>query len=226
MMLWNPAAASSFLLYKNSLPLPTISSARGRSLTPTPVPLIATLGGIGNGCTKKKNKILTSTKTPRMHRITMQSVVPARDRVVAALGYVLPFFNGLQYGRYFFMQYPKAEILFEPLFPLLQAYQAVPYASFIAFFALYSAVVRNPSFSRYVRFNAMQAVVLDVLLVLPLIIQRILNPRRGLGFNILVMSYNAVFLFLVLGFLYALVSCILGRTPRLPFVGDAADAQI
>lgn len=72
----------------------------------------------------------------------------------------------------------------------------------------------------------MQAVVLDVLLVLPLIIQRILNPRRGLGFNILVMSYNAVFLLLVLGFLYALVSCILGRTPRLPFVGDAADAQI
>ena len=104
------------------------------------------------------------------------------------------------------MQYPKAEILFEPLFPLLQAYQAIPYASFSASFALYSAMVRNPSFSRFVRFNAMQTVVLDVLLVLPLIIQRISNPRRGLGFNILVMSYNAVFLFLVLGFLYARVS--------------------
>lgn len=225
-MLFNPAAAASLHLYKNSFPSPIISSARGRSITPTSAPLISTLGGSGNGRTTTKKKNLKSTRTPTMHRITMQSVVPATDRVVAALGYVLPFFNGLQYGRYFFMQYPKAEILFEPLFPVLQAYQAVPYASFIAFFVLYSAVVRNPSFSRYVRFNAMQAVVLDVLLVLPLIIQRILNPRRGLGFNMLVMTYNALFLFLVLGFLYALVSCILGRTPRLPFVGDAADAQI
>ena len=85
-------------------------------------------------------------------------------------------------------------------------------------------MVRNPSFSRFVRFNAMQTVVLDVLLVLPLIIQRISNPRRGLGFNILVMSYNAVFLFLVLGFLYARVSSMqresshdpMTRPPTLP----------
>ncbi|KAG6588270.1 Protein TIC 20-II, chloroplastic, partial [Cucurbita argyrosperma subsp. sororia] len=50
---------------------------------------------------------------------------------------------------------------------------------FIAFFALYLGVVRNPNFNRYVRFNSMQAVTLDVLLAVPLLIQRILSPGPG-----------------------------------------------
>eukprot|EP01018_Ginkgo_biloba_P041233 Gb_35923 [translate_table: standard] len=172
------------------------------------------------------SSIFLILSSPTKHGVSMQSSVSATDRVVGALGYFLPFFNGLQYGRYIFMQYPRAELLFEPLFPILQAYRAVPYASFVAFFALYLAVVRNPSFSRYVRFNAMQAVVLDVLLVLPVIFERIFSPRRGVGYNLLVISYNAVFVFLVACFLFALVSCILGKTPRLPIVADAADAQM
>ncbi|KAJ7287923.1 hypothetical protein O6H91_05G127700 [Diphasiastrum complanatum] len=148
------------------------------------------------------------------------------DRLVAALGYFLPFLDGVQYGRYLFMRFPVLESMLQPLFPLLQAYKSVPYANFVLFFSLYLAVVRNPSFSRYVRFNTMQAVVLDVLLTLPIIIERILSPRRGLGIQLLVIFYNSVFVFLVSCFVFGVVSCLLGKTPRLPFVADAADAQI
>lgn len=97
----------------------------------------------------------------------------------------------------------------------------------MAFFALYLAVVRNDSFDRYVRFNAMQAVVLDVLLALPMLVQRIFSPgRAGLGFKLMVMGHNGVFVFVVFCFVYSLVSCILGRTPYLPFVADAAGRQL
>ncbi|OVA08802.1 hypothetical protein BVC80_8801g31 [Macleaya cordata] len=124
--------------------------------------------------------------------------VPATERLISAVAYCLPFFNGLQYGRYLFVKYPNLGLVFEPIFPLLNFYRSIPYASFVAFFALYLGVVRNPSFSRFVRFNSMQAVVLDVLLVLPLLVQRVFNP----GFSVL------------------------GRTPYLPFVADAADRQL
>ncbi|CAM6095265.1 unnamed protein product [Calypogeia fissa] len=152
--------------------------------------------------------------------------IEAPERVLAALGYVLPFFDGIQYGRFFFLQYPVAESLLRPLYPLLAAYKGFPYSNFIAFFSLYLLVVRNPSISRYVRFNAMQAVVLDVLLILPTLVERTFAPRGGVGFELLIIFYNTVFLFLVGCFLFGVVSCILGKTPRLPIVADAADAQV
>ena len=152
--------------------------------------------------------------------------VPAAERIIAALGYFLPFFDGIQYGRYFFMQFPVAERLLTPLFPLLSAYKGFPYSNFIAFFALYLAVVRNPSFSRYVRFNTMQAVVLDVLLIFPTLVERTFTPRGGIGFELLIIFYNTVFLFLVACFLFGVVSCLLGKTPRLPLVAEAADQQV
>lgn len=159
--------------------------------------------------------------------IAVQCVVPAAERMVAALGYALPFFNGMQYGRSLMMQYPAVELVFRPLFPLVETYHSIPYASFVAFFGLYLGVVRNPAFSRYVRFNAMQAVVVDVLLALPMIFQRILSPSRGGPLlNLFLLAYSVLFLCIVFGFLYALVSCILGTTPTIPFVADAADAQL
>lgn len=73
----------------------------------------------------------------------------------------------------------------------------------------------------------MQAVTLDVLLVVPLLVQRVFSPgRAGLGFKLMVWAYNALFVFTVLCFLYSLVSCVMGKTPYLPFVADAAGRQI
>ncbi|XP_062144203.1 protein TIC 20-II, chloroplastic [Alnus glutinosa] len=152
---------------------------------------------------------------------------PATDRLISAVSYTLPFFNSLQYGRFLFLQYPPLGSLFDPLLPLLSLYRSIPYSSFVAFFALYLGVVRNPSFSRYVRFNSMQAVTLDVLLVLPLLLQRVLSPgRSGVGFRVMVWGHNVLFVFSVLCFVYSFVSCVLGRTPYLPFVADAAGRQI
>ncbi|KAI3850820.1 hypothetical protein MKW92_051277 [Papaver armeniacum] len=72
----------------------------------------------------------------------------------------------------------------------------------------------------------MQAVVLDVLLVLPLLVQRVFNPGKGLGFKLMMMGYNFIFVFIVICFLYSVGFSILGRTPYLPLVGVAADRQL
>uniref|UniRef100_A0A7C8ZHK2 Protein TIC 20 n=1 Tax=Opuntia streptacantha TaxID=393608 RepID=A0A7C8ZHK2_OPUST len=174
--------------------------------------------------------IAMKSKTPRKPRIvamSSSSTTPATDRLIASVGYFLPFLNGLRYGRFLFAQYPKLYVLFEPLLPLLSLYKSVPYGSFVPFFALYLGVVRNPSFSPYVRFNAMQALVLDVLLVVPSVFQQIFTPgQAGLGFKVMVMIHNVVFLSAVACFLYSWVSTILGRTPYLPFVADAARRQL
>ncbi|XP_078435219.1 chloroplast import component Tic20-II [Wolffia australiana] len=159
--------------------------------------------------------------------MSYQGPTPATERLFSSLAYALPFFNSLHYGRFLFARFPPMALAIEPLLPLLAAYRAVPYASFVAFFALYLGVVRNPSFSRYVRFNAMQAVVLDVFLALPTLFQRILGtPSGGIGFQILEWGYNGIFVFAVASFLYGVAACVLGKTPYLPIVASAADRQL
>ncbi|XP_010545032.1 PREDICTED: protein TIC 20-II, chloroplastic [Tarenaya hassleriana] len=152
---------------------------------------------------------------------------PATERVISIASYALPFFNSLQYGRFLFVQYPRLGLLFDPLVPILNLYRSVPYASFVAFFGLYLGVVRNTRFSRYVRFNAMQAVTLDVLLAVPVLLTRILDlGRGGFGVRAVIWGHNAVFVFSCLCFVYGVLSCIVGKTPYLPLVADAAGRQL
>ncbi|CAI9090859.1 OLC1v1025728C1 [Oldenlandia corymbosa var. corymbosa] len=152
---------------------------------------------------------------------------PATDRLISAASYFFPLFNGLRYGGFLFNQYPILAVPFKPLFPILSLYHSIPSASFISFFALYLGIVRNPSFSRYVRFNALQALVLDVLLAVPALLQNILSPgRSGLGLKFTILMYNALFVFVAGCFIYGLVSSILGKTPYLPFVAEAAGRQL
>lgn len=157
------------------------------------------------------------------------SPVPASDRLLSALAYSLPLLNSLHYGRFLLARSPPAAAAAAPLLPLAAAYRAVPYAPFVAFFALYLGVARNPSLARFVRFNAMQAVVLDVLLALPALAHRVLGgaaPARGLGFRALVLGYDIIFVAAAASFLYSVLSCVLGRTPYLPLVASAADRQL
>ncbi|KAL8544685.1 hypothetical protein ACS0TY_005059 [Phlomoides rotata] len=152
---------------------------------------------------------------------------PATDRLISAASYFLPFFNGLQYGRFLFVKYPILAAPFEPLIPLLSLYHSVPYASFVTFFGLYLGIVKNPNFSRYARFNALQALVLDVLLVVPVLLQRIITPgRSGIALKLTAWAYSGLFLFVVACFVYGFVSSIMGNTPYLPFVADAAGRQL
>ncbi|XP_068665311.1 protein TIC 20-II, chloroplastic-like [Aristolochia californica] len=176
---------------------------------------------------RSTTRIVRPKLTPSKPVISMSyQTVPATDRLISAAAYFLPFFNGIQYGRHLFTKYPALALAFEPLFPLMSFYRSIPYASFVAFFALYLGVVRNPNFSRYVRFNSMQAVVLDVLLSIPMLFQRIFNPGRGLGLQFVVMGYNAMFVFIAMCFVYSVVSCITGKTPYLPIVAAAAGKQL
>ncbi|GAQ90946.1 hypothetical protein KFL_007060030 [Klebsormidium nitens] len=154
-----------------------------------------------------------------------EGIEPAQ-RVVAGLAYLLPLLDGIRYGRFLFQQYPFTEVVLQPILPLVQLYNSVPFSSLVAFFALYLLVVNNPRYSRYVRFNCYQAILLDILLILPGLVERSFSPSGGAGLEALILFYNTVFLFIFSCFAFGSISCLLGKEPRLPVVADAADAQV
>jgi uncharacterized membrane protein len=150
------------------------------------------------------------------------------DRVVSAMPYLLPLFDGLRYGKFLFLQFPTLAYVLAPFDPLIRVYFSVPFAGLIAFFAVYLGIINSPNFSRYVRYNAMQAVLLDVVLILPGLIESVLKlrPMGGPGLQLYITAYNTIFIFVFACVAYGVASCMAGRTAKLPIVGDAADAQI
>ncbi|XP_058112461.1 protein TIC 20-v, chloroplastic [Magnolia sinica] len=150
----------------------------------------------------------------------------APDRLISAVCYFYPFFDGIQYGKYVITQFSAVQILIQPLLPAIRVFKSFPLNGFLVFLTLYFIVVRNPNFSRYVRFNTMQALVLDVLLIFPDLLERTFSPKEGLGLDIVMSLDSTVFLFLLVCLVYGSTSCLLGQVPRLPIVAEAADRQV
>lgn len=148
------------------------------------------------------------------------------DRLISAVCYFYPFFDGIQYGKYVITQFPPIQVLIQPLFPAIKVFKSFPLNGFLVFLTLYFVVVRNPNFSRYVRFNTMQAIGLDVLLIFPDLLERTFNPRDGLGLDLVMSLDSTVFLFLLVSLIYGSSSCLFGQLPRLPIVAEAADRQV
>ncbi|BAT80593.1 hypothetical protein VIGAN_03018400 [Vigna angularis var. angularis] len=146
------------------------------------------------------------------------------DRLISALCYFYPFFDGIQYGKYVITQFYPVQAIIQPLVPAIRVFKSFPFNGFLVFLTLYFVVVRNPNFSRYVRFNTMQAIVLDVLLIFPDLLERGFNPRDGLGLDLMMSLDSTVFFFLLVCLIYGSSSCLVGQIPRLPIVAEAADS--
>jgi uncharacterized membrane protein len=149
------------------------------------------------------------------------------DRLIAAVPWLLPLLDAFSYGRFLFYQYPLAARAVSPLAPLVSLYASVPFAPLVCFFGLYLGVVNNPRVARFARFSAMQAVLVDILLVLPRLLETLASPpAQGWGLKAYITAQNSIWVLVAMTVLYGVVSALLGQVARVPFVAEAADAQI
>jgi uncharacterized membrane protein len=156
--------------------------------------------------------------------MTWRGSTTVPDRIFACLPYLLPLVEGLMFGQFLFAQFPALELLFLPLAPVIQIYQTVPFAGMIIFFALYLGVVRNERINHFIRFNTMQAILLDIVLILCSLLLPILGGVP-IGFIVQTLS-NMVFLGTLAAFVYAVAQSLLGRYAEIPPISDAVYMQV
>ena len=157
--------------------------------------------------------------------MTWRGSTTVPDRIFASLPYLLPLIHGLSFGRFLFTQFPVLQLLLIPLAPVMQIYSFLPFASLIIFFALYLGVVRNENISHFIRFNAMQAILLDIVLMLCGLVLGIFDKGPQVAF-IAETLYNMVFLGAFAAFVYAVVQSLLGRYAEIPPLSDAVYMQV
>jgi uncharacterized membrane protein len=153
-----------------------------------------------------------------------------QDRFFACLPYLLPLIEGLAFSVYFFRQFPGLEVILLPLTPVLFVYGTINSLTFgfgglIIFFALFLLVVRNERINHFIRFNAMQAILLDIVLVICSFVLRLLEPALGGGL-IVETIYNVIFLGTIAAVVYSIVQSVMGRYAEIPTLSDAVYMQV
>lgn len=152
---------------------------------------------------------------------------PIWQRLLAALAYVLPWSDALPFGSALFRMFPALSYLALPALPLTLLTRLLPLGNLLLFFVLYLAVARNPRVPWLIRFHVLQAILIDILLVvLGLAFEVLLQPLAG-GFGFLVRTLaNTVFLGTLLLVLFGVVQSLRGQEADIPTLSDAVRMQL
>jgi len=147
-----------------------------------------------------------------------------KDRLFASLVYLIPLYYVLEFRGFLFNQFPILQLITIPLIPLIYLYSIIPFARFIIFIALFSFVIRNSKFSHFLRYNAMQAILIDILLILVNLIIGIL--AGGIGGLFIETLYNVIFLGTLAACGYSIYQSATGKYAELPGISEAAYSQV
>lgn len=156
--------------------------------------------------------------------MTWRGSTDVKDRIFASLPYLIPLFYAIPFGQFLFRQFPALKVILIPLIPLEIIY-SVPFAGIVVFFILFLAVVRNERVAHFIRFNTMQAILLDIIIILCSLLLPIL--LRGMGQNLLTETlYNIVFLGTLAACGYSILQSWLGHYAEIPGLSEAAYLQV
>jgi len=155
-----------------------------------------------------------------------ESEIQGPDRIKSCIPYALVLIDGDSFGRYIYERIPPLGTLdYVFLRPIVDAFRAAPILSIL----LFTAFALGPRFtgqSRSVRFNAQQAVLMDVALIFPTIIGDSIegeNVARAL----VEPCTNFVWYAYVTGVFYCVICNLRGKKPDgIPFFSQAAEMAI
>jgi len=163
-----------------------------------------------------------------------RSSVNYLDRLYACLPYLLPIAAVVIFGAFLFLQFPPLFMAFFPVFKLNQvlSISIIDFISirFVAWFCVFIFVVRSYKVNHFTRFNAMQALLLDIIVALMGAITQLLEVILGqfafFPFMLQIIA-SVTFLGITAAFLYSVFQCVLGKYPdKLPIISDVAYYQV
>ena len=166
--------------------------------------------------------------------MTWQQTVTPLHRFYSCLPYLLPMAAGVIYGNDLFQQIPMSILPFIPLVWLyanVLAFPLVPVlgltGEFFVFIGLYFLVVKDVRVPHFIRFNTMQALLIQIVLF---IVQLFLQLLAQLSTNYLPTTItdifsNTIFIGTMLLASYAIYQSIRGEYSDIPTLSQAATFQ-
>lgn len=156
--------------------------------------------------------------------MTFRGSIEPLDRFLGALPYLLPLSFVFGYGVPVFRLFPFLFDLFRPILPIMQL---IANGGFILFIVLIFLVVRNNRVPHFIRFNTIQAILMEIAVFLITLVLRLFSL---VGINIPFFSqtiFTTLFLAVLAITVFAWVQNARGHYPdEIPTLSDAAYAQV
>lgn len=150
---------------------------------------------------------------------------PAKDRLLAILPYLIPMMGCIAFTNDGFEFFPLTLQFLDFFTAPMMIFYSNGFIPFCTFFGLFLAVVRNPKVPHFIRYNTMQAIMLDICIMLAGLIMQYLPLFLAVTFFGALVEILA-FANGTYAILYSVWNAVQGLYPEIPIITEAVYAQV
>ena len=146
-------------------------------------------------------------------------------RILGVLLYMIPWSDCLTFVNHLYIKYPFTQIIQIPAIPIILIERSIPFGNLLLFLAIFIGLVRNSKVSYFLRFNALQSLLINIgIIIISFLFQIFFSP---FGNSLITRTLSAtLFMSLFSMITYCVWSCTQGNEPDLPKVSQATKMQL
>ena len=146
-------------------------------------------------------------------------------RILGVLLYMIPWTDSLTFGNHLYIKYPFIQIIQIPAIPIILIERSIPFGSFLLFLGIFLGLVRNTKVSYFLRFNALQSLLINIgIIIVSFIFEIIFSPFSS---SLIIRTISStLFISLFSMIVYCVWSCTQGNEPNLPGISQATKMQL
>ena len=146
-------------------------------------------------------------------------------RILGVLLYMIPWTDSLTFGNHLYIKYPFIQIIQIPAIPIILIERSIPFGNLLLFLAIFIGLVRNTKISYFLRFNALQSLLINIgIIIVNFIFEIIFSPFLN---SLIIRTFSSTLLFSLFAVIvYCVWSCTQGNEPDLPGVSQATKMQL
>ena len=146
-------------------------------------------------------------------------------KILGVLLYMIPWADSLTFGNHLYVKYPFTQIIQIPAIPIILIERSIPFGNLLLFLAIFIGLVRNTKISYFLRFNALQSLLINIgIIIVNFIFEIIFSPFLN---SLIIRTFSSTLLFSLFAVIvYCVWSCTQGNEPDLPIISEATKMQL
>ena len=146
-------------------------------------------------------------------------------RILGILLYMIPWSDSIPFGNHLYIKYPFIQIIQIPAIPIILIERSIPFGSLLLFLAIFLGLVRNNKVSYFLRFNALQSLLINIgIIIVSFIYEIIFSPFLN---SLIIRTFSSTLLISLFSIIvYCVWSCTQGNEPNLPGISQATKMQL
>ena len=146
-------------------------------------------------------------------------------RILGIFLYMIPWSDCLIFGNHLYIKYPFIQIIQIPAIPVILIERSIPFGDLLLFIVIFIGLVRNNKVSYFLRFNALQSLLINIcIIIISFIIQIFFSP---FGNSLIIRTFSSTLLISLFSVItYCVWYCSQGNEPNLPLISEATKMQL